>query len=132
MSIYEILALSQGISGRIDIQWSLFITVHMAIFGGILYVDRPLKVAEKWVALFIYSGFSAINWTILTQQFHYLTRAASDVVTVAGADNELAMVQFYRDSVASGIYDNAGLIVSAIHAAMFVIVVMTVVQDSSD
>ena len=40
MTLNEIGELSQGISARIDIQRSLLITVHLAVFGGVMYVDR--------------------------------------------------------------------------------------------
>ena len=59
MSPHELFDLSISIGNRLDIQWGLFITVHMAIFGGIIYVDRPLTRLEKVGALFIYTGMGS-------------------------------------------------------------------------
>jgi hypothetical protein len=38
MSLHGLIAISQGVSDRIDVQWGSFITIHMALFGGIIYV----------------------------------------------------------------------------------------------
>jgi hypothetical protein len=38
MTAYELFDIALGISNRIDVQWGLFITIHLAIFGGIIYV----------------------------------------------------------------------------------------------
>lgn len=132
MTLYEIIALSQGISSRIDIQWSLFITVHLAIFGGIIYVDRPLRMTEKWVALFIYTGFSLINWTILRLQFDHLLRTYQDVISVAGDGDQLAMVEFYKDALNTGLYQYVNFIIFGAHLVMFVVVILSVAKDSSE
>ena len=81
MSIYELIELAYGINNRLDIQWGLFITVHMALFGGIIYLDRPLRLVEKIPALLIFSGGSFVNYKIMVIQFvalkKYLPRCCS-------------------------------------------------------
>ena len=64
MTPYELFDLMVSIANRLDIQWGLFITVHVAIFGGIIYVDRPLTRSEKVGALMVYTGFAVINYLI--------------------------------------------------------------------
>jgi len=61
MSAYESLDLYFSIANRIDLQWGLFITVHLALFGGIIYVDRPLRTLEKVGAILLYTGFATVN-----------------------------------------------------------------------
>ncbi len=47
MTPYELLDLALSLSNRIDTHWALFISVHLALIGGIIYVDRPLSKREK-------------------------------------------------------------------------------------
>ena len=68
MTAYELLDLSISIGNRIDLQLSVFITVHLAIFGGIVYVDRPLRSTEKVASLLLYSVFAALNLRIMQTQ----------------------------------------------------------------
>jgi hypothetical protein len=68
MTAYELIDLAVGIGNRIDVQLGIFITVHLAIFGGIIYVDRPLTRTEKVASLFIYSLFAYLNYRIMANQ----------------------------------------------------------------
>ena len=83
MTPYEFFDLSISIANRLDIQWGLFITIHMAIFGGIIYVDRPLTRSEKVGALIIYTGFAVINYLITRNLFDFFTSANQDVARYA-------------------------------------------------
>ena len=47
MTLYQLLDLSLSLSNRIDTHWALFISVHLALVGGIIYVDRPLLAKKK-------------------------------------------------------------------------------------
>ncbi len=75
MTPYELFDLMISTSNRTDIQWGLFITVHMALFGGIIYVDRPLTRSEKVGAMIIYAGFALINYLVTRDliEFHNST-----------------------------------------------------------
>ncbi len=83
MTPYELFDLSISIGNRLDIQWGLFITVHMAIFGGIVYVDRPLTFSEKVGALIIYTGFAVINYLITRNLFEFFHSANQDIARYA-------------------------------------------------
>jgi hypothetical protein len=37
MTPYELLDLALSLSNRIDTHWTLFISVHLALIGGIIY-----------------------------------------------------------------------------------------------
>ena len=65
MDPYQLLDLALSLSTRIDTHWALFISVHLALIGGIIYVDRPLTKKEKTGAIIIYSGFAVINYFCL-------------------------------------------------------------------
>ncbi len=83
MTPYELFDLGISIANRLDIQWGLFITVHMAIFGGIVYVDRPLTFSEKVGALIIYTGFAVINYLITRNLFEFFHSANQDIARYA-------------------------------------------------
>ena len=83
MTPYELFDLSISIGNRLDIQWGLFITVHMALFGAIIYVDRPLTSSEKVGALFIYTGFAVINYLVTTNLFEFFHSANQDIARYA-------------------------------------------------
>lgn len=72
MTPYELFDLANSAANRADIQWGLFITIHMAIFGGIIYVDRPLRRSEKAALLTVYSGFAGINYLVTRTQLQFV------------------------------------------------------------
>jgi hypothetical protein len=72
MTPYELLDLALSLSNRIDTHWTLFISVHLALIGGIIYVDRPLFRNEKIAAVIIYSGFAIVNLYMMRNQALFL------------------------------------------------------------
>jgi len=72
MTPYELLDLALSLSNRIDTHWTLFISVHLALIGGIIYVDRPLARNEKFAAIIIYSGFALVNYFMMKNQALFL------------------------------------------------------------
>jgi len=72
MTPYELLDLALSLSNRIDTHWTLFISVHLALIGGIIYVDRPLFRNEKIAAIIIYTGFALVNFLMMRSQTLFL------------------------------------------------------------
>jgi len=72
MTPYELLDLALSLSNRIDTHWTLFISVHLALIGGIIYVDRPLFRNEKIAAIIIYTGFALVNFMMMRSQALFL------------------------------------------------------------
>ena len=64
MTAYEFTHLLMSVGNRIDAQWALFLTAHMALFGAIVYVDRPLRGIEKAVATAFYIVFAFFNFRV--------------------------------------------------------------------
>ena len=56
------------LGSRLDTHWSLFITVHLALIGGIIDVDRPLTKNEKIGTVFIYAGSALVNYFVMNNQ----------------------------------------------------------------
>ena len=131
MTPYELFDLSISIGNRLDIQWGLFITVHMAIFGGIIYVDRPLTFSEKVGALIIYTGFAVINYLITSNLFEFFHSANQDIAryaTDACCRDNLLVKQVVARVEGPGYRISRNVLLLS-HLAMAVLVYLSVIFD---
>ncbi len=131
MTPYELFDLSISIGNRLDIQWGLFITVHMAIFGGIVYVDRPLTFSEKVGALIIYTGFAVINYLITRNLFEFFHSANQDIAryaTDACCRDNLLVKQVVARVEGPGYRISRNVLLLS-HLAMAVLVYLSVIFD---
>lgn len=131
MTPYELFDLSISIGNRLDIQWGLFITVHMAIFGAIIYVDRPLTRSEKVGALFIYTGFAVINYLVTANLFGYFHSANQDIARYAtdACCLENSLVKQVVARVEGPGYGVFKYVLLLSHLAMAVLVMVSVIFD---
>ena len=128
MTLFELIDLSQSIGFRIDAQWGFFLTVHMALFGGIIYVDRPLKKTEKVVAIMLYFGFALINYLMLAGQLELLQIISHQIYEQLQAA-ESPLREFYARRSNAAWFDKASAYSVLVHGLMLVIVALTVVFD---
>lgn len=131
VTAYELLDIALSVGNRIDMQWGLFITVHLAIFGGIIYVDRPLWSLEKVGALLIYFPFAVLNFRITRLQMDLLQTAYRDIAKMAD-DNccvSSELVANIASHVASDRFGFADSIVIGGHVLVAFLVVMSIVFD---
>jgi hypothetical protein len=131
VEIYELINIALSIGNRIDLQWTLFITVHLALLGAIVYIDRPLRKFEKIAALMIYCGFAFINFQQMNNQVLMVGSVYSDVLRLSteGPNKNLAIVQRMANEAKldrSGIQRN--VLISS-HVFMFLLVVVSVIFD---
>lgn len=88
MSEYQILELILSVSTKQDALWAIFFSVHMALFGGIIYVDRPLKGPEKIFAITAYLVFAVMNFVALRAGQRIISALRTDLVNLhAGQQN---------------------------------------------
>ena len=133
MTPYELLDLALELNDRIDLHWTLFITVHLALIGGIIYVDRPLVRAEKIVAIIIYTGFALINAMVMNNQIELLDNIYQEIYLMK--DNACCINSPIIHHVAS-LYETQfsarnHMIVSAVHLSMFIIVILSILYDTA-
>jgi hypothetical protein len=128
MALFELIELTQNIGFRVDAQWGFFLTVHMALFGGIIYVDRPLQKTEKIVAIGLYSGFAVVNYLMLSNQLALL-RVMYGEITTRFQSEPSALVQYYVERSNADWFSKADLYSLIVHSLMLVIVVTTVIFD---
>ena len=133
MTAYELLDLALSLTNRLDTHWTLFITVHLALIGGIIYVDRPLNTKEKFVTMFIYSGFAYTNYIVMKRQFDFLNSIYEKIHTMKDApcctNNPVIthIVDTYNTQLSlMGTYSILG-----IHLVMFIIVSLSIFYDKA-
>lgn len=131
MSIYELIELTHSVANRIDIQSGLFITVHMALFGGIIYIDRPLRLVEKLPAIIIYTGFAFVNYKIMLNQFKSLHNLYLDISGLAagGCCENSHIVGQMVEELNRGRFETSFLVLDVMHVAMFVLVILSISFD---
>ena len=132
MTPYELIDLALSLSNRIDTHWTLFISVHLALIGGIIYVDRPLSKKEKSAAIIVYSGFATINYFMMKGQATFLQsiyqqiNAIKDDACCTGNHLIDHVVKLYNYEINSLLLSS----VIVIHLVMFVVVVLSIFYDS--
>ncbi|MEM7358910.1 MAG: hypothetical protein AAF431_07430 [Pseudomonadota bacterium] len=132
MTIYELVDIALKISNRIDLQWGLFISVHAAFLGAIVYIDRPLSRLEKLVALIMYFGFAAINYNQMDVQIQLLGAVYQDIVLAIqqGGSDVLNIAQRFSVEADMGRETISRRVVVAAHLLMSIIVLLSVIFDS--
>jgi len=133
MTLYELLDLNLSTGGRIDVQISIFITVHLAIFGGIIYVDRPLHYNEKIASLIIYSIFAFLNYGIMKIQLDLSLSLVSEVAKLRNnfccIDN--ATVKYIADQFNSGSYVLKEILLTVGHLVFYNMVLLSILFDKA-
>jgi len=133
MTPYELLDLALSLSNRIDTHWTLFISVHLALIGGIIYVDRPLFKKEKVAALLIYTGFAFINYMMMRNQALFLDSIYQQLFAMR---NDACCINNKVINYIVGLneYDNSNKLMSSIlitHITMYIILTLSIFYDKA-
>lgn len=133
MTAYEITNILMSLGNRLDIQWGMFITVHMALLGGIIYVDRPLRGLEKMGTIFVYSGFAIINYLVMENQLVLIDYAFQDVITLS-KDICCQSNNIIQGLAEGGNQDRSELghkVLWLSHVLMFLLVIVSIIFDQA-
>jgi hypothetical protein len=128
MTLYELIDLSQNIGNRVDAQWGFFLTVHMALFGGIIYVDRPLRKAEKFVAIILYTGFALVNYFVLPNQLAMQQVIHNEISQLFGTDSS-GLAAYFTERARGSVFEATHFYSKVVHVVMWVIVALSVIYD---
>ena len=133
MTAYELMDLAVGIGNRIDVQLGIFITVHLAIFGGIIYVDRPLMRTEKLGSMFIYTLFAYLNYRIMENQLNLSLHISTEVAKLAADPCCIgnALVDYIKEDLDRGVYSTRYFILNSGHVAFYIVVLLSVIYDQA-
>lgn len=131
MTFYELIDVAQSVAARIDVQWGFFLTMHMALLGGIIYVDRPLSTTEKSLAIFLYSVFAVMSFRMLRLQQSLLEKAYADIVALRNdaCCTDSNLMDFYVAEVNAVFGERIFYVAIGLHLLAFVVVVLSIITD---
>lgn len=128
MSPFEIINIAQSTGERLDAQWAMFITVHLALLGAIIYIDRPLRRLEKLGFVAIYGAFAIFNYRVTLRHRDLLERCAEQLSQIGQGKADLVM-GYFSDLDESGHFAQAELTITGLHLFAMVVVLLAVVFD---
>ena len=133
MTPYELFDIGLSVGNRVDVQWGLFITVHLALLGGVIYVDRPLRLPEKAGAMVIYTSFAFLNYRVLRVQMDLLQTTFRQIAALKGDECclESLLVEYVAADVASGRFALAVETLIGGHILMAVVVTTAIIFDKA-
>ncbi|MEM7026983.1 MAG: hypothetical protein AAF410_02025 [Pseudomonadota bacterium] len=131
MTAYELVDLATSIGGRLDLQISLFVTIHLALFGGIFYLDRSLNRTEQIFTLLVYSIFAALSYYMMLHQAAMISAIYNDAVKYLSDDCCSASEVLARMAreLEAGRNTYMRVVIISIHAFLYLAVVMTILFD---
>lgn len=131
MSLYDLIGVAQSVGARIDVQWGFFLTIHMALLGGIIYVDRPLSRIEKSIAIVIYLVFAVFNYRVMRLQHALLEAAYTDIVALRddACCIDSSLMDFYVAEIESGFPERLFWVTGGLHLLAIAVVLVSIIAD---
>ncbi|MBE1299509.1 MAG: hypothetical protein GJ680_06345 [Alteromonadaceae bacterium] len=132
MDWLQLMEIAVSLSNRLDTHWTLFITVHLALIGGIIYVDRPLKRPEKWAAILVYTGFAAINFLMMVNLINFQNSLYIDLIAMKNQPccEGLASIAYIERLAEFGSFKTTRWSIAGVHLAMYILVTISIINDS--
>ena len=115
------------IGNRVDVQWGLFITVHLALLGALAYIDEPLHRIEKILGILVYVGFAAINFGQMRAQLELVNAAYMDIHQLVIDGNSLELLKRMSEEHAAGRHRVAKIVVNVSHGVMAILVGLSII-----
>ncbi len=105
--------------------------MHLALFGGIIYVDRPLRLAEKAGAMVIYLAFAVLNFRVMSIHMGLLHNVYREVAALESDQccSDSQLVAYVATDLASGRFSVAEGVLVRGHLLMAGLVVTSTVLD---
>lgn len=133
MTAFELIEVLIAFQNRLDVQWGVFITVHLALFGGIIYIDRPLRRSEKAATMLIYLGFAAINYLVSMDLANAIQAVQSDIADIAKLPccDQSQLIQRLSQRVDDPTSSITHAVLLGSHGVMLVLVLLSIFYDRS-
>jgi hypothetical protein len=129
--IVQLIDVSVAMMSRQDALWGLFISVHLAIFGGIAYVERPFTRAEKSFGFIAYLGLAFLHYLMISTGQNFPLAVYDDLaalgVELDGADAPATFRYFIDRSEAFG--DWVFPMTIGVHLVAAILVLLCLVYD---
>lgn len=121
MNFYEMVDVALSIGNRMDAQWGFFISIHLALLGGVFFVDKPVSLRGKLVTMSVYVLFAVFNFRALRLQQRLLDQTYTDIVKLGNSPccQDSALMAFYVNEVADSFATRMMTVASLLHLAAF-------------
>ena len=86
MTFAELVTLSTEIHTQIYEHWSMFISFHLALLGGLFAFDLDVRTSFKWGFLLFYLLFAGVNFFISLNLLNQVDAITHDIQALA-SDN---------------------------------------------
>lgn len=128
MTFYELMDIATAVANRIDVQWGFFITIHMALLGGIFFIDKPIPLIGKLGGTLVYAIFATANFRALRLQHRILGQAYDDIVALQASAccQNSSLMKFYVAEVAEHFETRMLVVASVVHLAALLVFVLSV------
>ncbi len=125
MTLYEYIEVALETGHRLDAQWALFITVHLGLFGAILYVRRTPSMVERIGGIILYAVFGFFSLRLTLSLRDLLQRTAETIQANQTTTSPDIVAAYFADLSNSGHFAQARVTIIAVHLAAFALVAMT-------
>src|SRR5262245_23758636 len=93
MSLYEILDLVASNYQKIDTLWNFFITIHLAVIGGIVLLQQRIGLPERIIAIGGYLAFAFLNWQAIQDAYAYQLVLLNQADAIGGSSRVVAYLK---------------------------------------
>jgi len=130
MTEYQIVDLVLQVTAKQDALWAVFFSVHMAIFGGIIYVDRPLQRTEKTFAIAAYLIFALLNYVAVRAGQRLLSALRADLGEIGERQGEITEAGvLFQASARLGVFQEA--FATGVHAIAALLIIAAIILDGA-
>jgi len=128
MREYEIIDLFLNLSTKQDALWAIFFSVHMALFGATIYINRPLRRTEKVFAIAAYLIFAMMNFVALRAGQRLMGSLRADLVTLSASSGTPSQTSALFEA-SSRFFPYQEAVTMVIHLVAAVLVIGAIVHD---
>ncbi len=130
MNAYELTELIINTMNRLDASWALFLSIHAALFGGIVYIDRPLRYSEKSVVICAYAVIAFYNYYLTRSSQKLLAGLFQDINNLQTQQElHLHTLDYFNQLNQSGWNWASHTFAIAVHTIAFIVVMIAVIMD---
>ncbi|MEW5007749.1 MAG: hypothetical protein AB1Y36_00555 [Cycloclasticus sp.] len=90
LSLFELISLSTQLHSQLYEHWAVFISLHLALLGGLFAFDLNIKTSFKISFLLFYGLFAGINLAVSINLLNQIAAIVSDLNTLGAEQSQLA------------------------------------------
>ena len=90
MSLFELITLSIDLHTQLHERWEIFISLHLALLGGLFAFDINIKTGFKVSFLLFYGLFAGINLAVSINLLNQIAANIADLSSLGQDQSQLA------------------------------------------